>query len=247
MHVVGEAGLAVLDASRDGVACVLALYGVLEVRSIPFLAGELITALLGAGRVLVDLSGVRVGWPPALQVFASALATAGGWPTARLVLFDPPSDVRRELRELRIDDAVPVVDGEDAARARLDRPPARLARYHDLPAEPGSPEHARTLIRTACREWGVDGAADAETVGGELVANAVAHACTACRLLLARSAHGLEVAVRDGGPGTIRRLRLVDPAGHYGRGLLQVAAISTSWGVTGHEDGKTVWAVLGAR
>lgn len=242
--MTGGMGLAVVDASRDGIGCVLALYGVLDLRSVGFLAGELVKALLGTGGVLVDLSGVRVGWQPALQVFPSVLASVGGWPSARMVLFGPCAELRRELGALRIADSVPVVADERSARARLDRPPARIARYHDLPAESASPERARVLIRTACSDWAVAGAGNAADVGSELVANAVAHARTPSRLALGLDGRGLTVAVRDGRPGTIRRLRLVDPAGNHGRGLFRVASMSTSWGVSGHEDGKTVWALL---
>jgi hypothetical protein len=44
-------------------------------------------ALADPGRVLVDVSGLRVSSSAAVQVFPSVLAGAGGWPAARLGLF----------------------------------------------------------------------------------------------------------------------------------------------------------------
>ena len=78
----------------------------------------------------------------------------------------------------------------------------------------------------------------------ELVTNVVQHARTSCRLILTLDQRGLTVGVRDGRPGTIARLRPVNPCGRSGRGLLIVTGLARSWGVTEHEHGKTVWAVL---
>jgi hypothetical protein len=47
--------------------------------------------------------------------------------------------------------------------------------------------------------------------------------------------------VTDAGPG---RPRVVSPDGdvQHGRGLLLVAAMSTTWGVISADVGKTIWA-----
>jgi anti-sigma regulatory factor (Ser/Thr protein kinase) len=101
------------------------------------------------------------------------------------------------------------------------------------------------LVRVACRDWGAGEVADdAVVVASELVGNAVEHAGTLCRLTLTLDRRELTVAVRDGRPGTIRRLRPVEPLARRGRGLLLTAGVSRRWGVTEHEQGKTVWAVL---
>ena len=79
----------------------------------------------------------------------------------------------------------------------------------------------------------------------ELVNNAVEHARTACVLLLALDRGRLRIAVRDqrhcaeGVPRTGVR-------GDRGYGLLMVEGLSRAWGVTYHDDGKTVWAMLDA-
>ena len=44
------------------------------------------TQLLDRGRVVVDLSEATVESDPVVQMFPAALADAGGWPLARLVL-----------------------------------------------------------------------------------------------------------------------------------------------------------------
>ena len=47
----------------------------------------LVKLLADHGRLLIDLSRIRLEWEPAVQVFPSVLAHAGGWPAAGLVLF----------------------------------------------------------------------------------------------------------------------------------------------------------------
>jgi hypothetical protein len=62
------------------------LSGELSVRSAGTVCGAVTEALLEADRVLIDVSGLRLTWTPAVQVFPSTLAVLGGWPCARLVL-----------------------------------------------------------------------------------------------------------------------------------------------------------------
>ena len=72
--------------------CVLALSGELSLRSAGLTQKAVSKALLDVGHVLVDVSVLRVTWPPAVQVFPLAVAVAGGWPSARLVLFGADVD-----------------------------------------------------------------------------------------------------------------------------------------------------------
>jgi hypothetical protein len=94
-----------------------------------------------------------------------------------------------------------------------------------------------------------DGSADtAEFVAGELVSNAVEHACTGVWLTLERGPRGLRVSVRDGSPvgfpGPVQRS--TDPLGRVrGRGLELVESLTTAWGVDVQPDGNTVWAEIG--
>ena len=71
---------------RDADACVLAVSGELSLCSAGLVTRAVSKALLDVGRVLVDVSGLRLAWRPAIQVFPSVLAGAGGWPRSRLVV-----------------------------------------------------------------------------------------------------------------------------------------------------------------
>jgi anti-sigma regulatory factor (Ser/Thr protein kinase) len=119
-------------------------------------------------------------------------------------------------------------------------------RERALPADATAPRQARALLEAVVTEWGVDGDLheDAAMVVTELVANAVDHAGTPSTVILGLDERGLYLAVRDGRPGPAPRARPVDPAAPRGRGLQMIDALAASWGVTVHEDGKTVWAVL---
>jgi anti-sigma regulatory factor (Ser/Thr protein kinase) len=116
-----------------------------------------------------------------------------------------------------------------------------------LPADPTAPRQARSLLQAAAQEWNLDDDLhqDAAMVVTELVANAVDHARTPSTLTVGRDEYGgLRIAVRDGLPGPVPRPLPVDPAAPRGRGLQMITALASSWGVTTHIDGKTVWAVL---
>ena len=104
------------------------------------------------GRVLVDLSGLRVAWLPALQVFPSTLASVGGWPAARLVLFGASDELRNRMQELRISEAVPLVPDEGAARTRLCARPSRIVRYHNLRSELLAQRRSRRFVQAACTD-----------------------------------------------------------------------------------------------
>lgn len=132
--------------------------------------------------------------------------------------------------------AEPAPDGDGAAR-----------RYElVLPADPTAPGRARALLRTAAQEWDVDDEVcqDAAMVVTELVANAVDHARTTSTLTVGVDGRGLHLSVRDARTGQAPELRPIDAAAPRGRGLQMVDALSASWGVTPHADGKTVWAVV---
>jgi hypothetical protein len=230
---------------RDAEACVIALSGELWAGSVVSAAGAVSDALTEAGRVLVDLSGLRMTWTPAAQVFPSVLTAAGGWPAARLVLFGADADLSRSLTTLNVTHTVPLaVDETTARQVLLCRPPA-IARTLDLGEEPSASRRARLFVKASCREWQIDAVCDdAVLVASELVGNAVTHARTACRLELRLDALGLTVAVRDYDfRGSLVPLACTS-AGRRDHGLFLVASISRAWGVTPTEEGKNVWALL---
>jgi len=107
---------------------------------------------------------------------------------------------------------------------------------------------ARRFVRETLTSWRVPGCgdllADAELLTSELVTNAVLHAETPLRVTC--RAHGCEVEVSvldrqpectiPGGPG-----HMADADREAGRGLVLLAALSSSWGVTYASAAKTVW------
>jgi anti-sigma regulatory factor (Ser/Thr protein kinase) len=203
------------------------------------------THLLDRGRVVVDLSGTTVPWGPVAGVFPEALAAAGGWPLARLVLACADPFTTRVLQAARVHLTVPLAASLAEARVLLDAPPPRLVRDHELPYGSAAPGLARAAVASMCDDWGLDDGLyeAAATLATELVTNALEHAGTACILHLALDRARLQVAVRDGSPVTEGRPAIVIP-GDRGYGLLIVQGLSRGWGVTPYADGKTVWAML---
>jgi len=237
--------LAVELVRRDADACVLAVSGELPQRSAGLITAALSKSLADTGRVLVDVSRLRLAWPPAVQVFPSVLSGMGGWPGVRLVLFGADARLARLLAALRVTSKVPVAPNEATARRLLERRPRVVARHIDLEQARSSPPRARDYVRAACLDWHLDEMRhDAVIVASELVENAVLHAGTACRLVLRYNARGLTVAVRDHRPGGLPPPRPVDSGTLRLHGLFLVAAVSREWGVTSTKDGKIVWAFL---
>ncbi|TWF75175.1 histidine kinase-like protein [Pseudonocardia hierapolitana] len=221
------------------------LRGVLTLVTVPRVRRVLDKLLRDPGAVVVDLSELELGWKPALEVFPSALAAAGGWSTARLVLTGADEPLAAQLRGLRVHRTVPLVDDPAAAPARLEQRPDHVARHRDLPLSPYAPAMARDLVRDTCADWSIMAAEDAAAlVASELVSNAVQHARSGCRLSMHIDSSGLHIAVRDYAPGRDLRPRPVDAARAEGRGMHLVATLSSAWGVREQADGKTAWAVL---
>lgn len=146
--------------------------------------------------------------------------------------------------------------------------PSGDARHLALPQEPLAPATARAFVRGVLADWELDDLTeDAEAIVSELVTNAVLHASAGVELTLRRMGDGVRLDVSDGDPGGVlppveipfqRHSLLDDPEetdaiealltrdATTGRGLALVQALADSWGVQRREDGKTVWAVLGA-
>jgi hypothetical protein len=238
-------GLVAELVRRDADGCLLALSGDLSRGSAEVVTGALTNALVDVGRVVVDVSGLRLSWNPAAQVFASALDAAGGWPAARLVLLGAGATLADSLATSRVPDIVPLAPDEATARQLLlSRPPA-VARHLDLDGDSSSPRRARLFVDDASRQWGLGALGDdAVLVASELVGNAVAHARTSCRLDLRLDGLGLTIAVRDYDYRGLLVPLACSTAGRREHGLFLVASISRAWGVSPTENGKSVWALL---
>jgi anti-sigma regulatory factor (Ser/Thr protein kinase) len=224
---------------------VLRLHGDLTLATVARARALIGKLLHDKGAVVVDLAGLRLRWAPAVELFPSVLAAAGGWPAARLVLTGVGAELAGRLRAVRVHSTVPIVaDAADAAASLLRRP-ERVTRHRDLPAIVAAPGSARGLVREACADWCVSGAEDAAAlVASELVTNVVQHTRSSCRVSVSIGPSGLHVSVRDYAPGVAPRPRPVELTHAGGRGLHLVAMLSSAWGVQKHLDGKTIWAVI---
>jgi len=245
-------GVAVRRVRRGPDAWVLAVSGELSQRSAGQVSGAVSAALANSGRVLVDVSGLRVTWPPAVGLFGSILAGMGGWPGVRLVLFGADAALARSLAAQTVSATVPVAPDETTARQLLDRRPRVLARHLDLEQPRSATRRARTFVQAACADWQLDQILDdlcddATIVACELVDNAVLHAGPGYRLTLRYDVFGLTIAVRDRRPDRLPQALPDGPGGpSHLSGLFLVAAISREWGVIPGQDEKTVWALLPA-
>jgi hypothetical protein len=122
--------------------CVLAVSGELSPPSPGLLTRSLSKALSDAGRVLVDVAGLRLASPAGVQVFPSVLAGAGGWPRAEQPArpVRHPELLRRRLQRRRHDLAV--INRARPACAGLIRQPADpAARIPGPPTRHGRPRH----------------------------------------------------------------------------------------------------------
>jgi anti-sigma regulatory factor (Ser/Thr protein kinase) len=247
-----HAGIAVRRVRRGPDGWVLAVSGELSQRSAGLVSGAVSAALANSGRVLVDVSGLRVTWPPAVGLFGSILAGMGGWPRVRLVLFGADAALARSLAAQRVSATVPVAPDETTARQLLDRRPRVLAQHLDLEQPRSATRRARTFVQAACADWQLDDIRDdflddATIVACELVDNAVLHAGPSYRLTLRYDVFGLTIAVRDRRPDRLPQALPDDPGGpSHLSGLFLVAALSREWGVIPGQDEKTVWALLPA-
>jgi hypothetical protein len=118
-------------------------------------------------------------------------------------------------------------------------------RHVSLPNFSGACVIARSAAVAACQDRELpDLAPHAGLISGELVLNALEHARCAPQMTLTLRKTGITTSIRDGLRCIPPRpqLRCVGQSG--GWGLLMVTALATRWGVTVHDDGKTVWVTL---
>jgi hypothetical protein len=234
-----------IDVRRLDGHAIAALSGPLNVSTMRHLGRELLQLLAAGQSVLVDLSRLELGWPPAVGVFPMALQTAGGWPAARLVLFGADARMTARMQAVHLPERVPLASHRRAAQALADTRPDLVDRYVNLMDVPQSERAARSAVLAACHDWRIPYLAeDLATITTELVINAVEHAASAPRLCIRLHGGEVTVGVRDDLPGTAPRPQLSCVGSPCGRGLLMVTALSSRWGVTPHDDGKTVWASL---
>lgn len=236
----------VVDGHNDVDCVVLRVRGRLSLASNAPVRESIAKSLIHTGRVLIDLSGLSFTQTSFLTVFPAALAAAGGWPSARLVLFGADPAMRSALVSVRIPETVPLATDLGSARALLEQRPPLVRRHRDLPMDQAAAAAGRMLVRETCRDWLLpqDVCETAELVVNELVSNAVEHAHSSSRLTVTYTGAAFRLSVRDYCPLPIPRPRPIDIAARRGRGLHLVAALAQTWSVDRHPDGKTIWASL---
>jgi anti-sigma regulatory factor (Ser/Thr protein kinase) len=224
----------------------LCLRGKLTADTVPAARMLLRKLLLDRGRVLVDVTDLHPVWPSAVAIFPATLSAVGGWPWARLVLFGIVARGVPLPPWPGIGQNVPLAQTRARAEVMLYSRPERVSRRSLMPSTPNAGRLARSLVTEVCEDWDQDDLVDrAALVATELVSNAVEHARTPSIMALTLDRLGLHISVRDRQPmGEDDSAKFSDRS-KGSRGLLLVAGLSRSWGVTRHEDGKSVWAVLG--
>lgn len=106
-------------------------------------------------------------------------------------------------------------------------PPLETLRTRIVSSLPGLPGHT---------------VSDIEVVATELLTNAYLHGRPPAHFYLFRiDSTRLRIEVVDGGTAMPQMMH-PDISDEHGRGLLLVAGMSASWGVTATGAGKTVWA-----
>ncbi|HWS57751.1 MAG TPA: SpoIIE family protein phosphatase [Actinotalea sp.] len=138
------------------------------------------------------------------------------------------------------DIAVVVVRVPDPDHDPTTTSPSPRRRRWSMPSEPGSIARARQAVLRTCAAWDLPGAASAELVVSELVANAVLHGWGHVVLRLFDTGEGLRIEVEDANPAPP-----VTTDGHPGRvggyGMRIVERLA-DWGWRPSGTGKLVWA-----
>jgi anti-sigma regulatory factor (Ser/Thr protein kinase) len=80
----------------------------------------------------------------------------------------------------------------------------------------------------------------AQLLASELATNAIIHAHSGFEVVASESHGVVHVEVSDESDIRLPQ-RAPKPLGVHGRGLYLLQELSTSWGVTYHRPGKTVW------
>jgi anti-sigma regulatory factor (Ser/Thr protein kinase) len=216
--------------------------GRLSVKTAPALRCAVLKALGDCGRVVIDLTGLRLATPAMTAVFPAVQAAAGGWPAARIALYCPDAALAWALGKVTRDH-VPTYRTAADALARLDERPHSLAQERSVDPVPTAPATARAFVADVCAAWGLSGELTEPVVlaANELVSNAVEHARSGARVSLRLDRDTLTLSVRD--PSTRRPVvRSVDARSRRGRGVAMVERLADRWGVRRHAHGKTVWA-----
>jgi anti-sigma regulatory factor (Ser/Thr protein kinase) len=197
------------------------------------LAVAIVLAVVAAAAILIMFAIVG----PVIVVVALATVALLAGVASRL----SPSSPRQAgegPRPFLPDDALN--PGEVTGAAATDPPWVML--WESVPQASAVP-FARDQVTRVLAEWGLPGEAGEPTqlVVTELISNAIDHARAPIQLTVSFSGDTVRVEVRD---ATVEppRQQPPDPWRVRGRGLQMVDALSSQWGWTADDAGKTVWA-----
>ncbi len=243
----------VSPAPPPGGAVVATVKGDLDRAGRPDFVTTLADLLSEHHGVVLDVAELVPQHSSLVHAFTEAQSRSGGWPGACLALVAPDPALAALLTASRVADEVSVYPDTAHALSHLADRPLVVRDGWRFEVDPHAPGRARANIRDLCRRWGLEGDVReaAEIVITELVTNAVEHATSPSVVEVERHGDAFRLAVRDydtGGPGhdvpAATTWQAPPTSSPRGRGLAMVAAVSHTWGVLRHPDGKTVWAEM---
>lgn len=219
-------------------------HGEMSVRTAPVVRQALLKALHDHGRVVVDVSELRLASPEVAAVFPAAQAAAGGWPKAKMVLCGLDSTVLWAKRRAFRDHVVTYASLAEAV-ARLDERPRRIRRSRRLDWSSDAPARCRAFVSETCSTFGLPEqlSDSARLATSELVTNSIEHARTSVEVTVNLDENGLRISVRDYSVALPEQRQLDNTSGR-GRGIALVAQLCDRWGVLPHREGKTVWLLF---
>ena len=111
----------------------------------------------------------------------------------------------------------------------------------ELPANPKSPREARKFVSRTLHQWDLEEVVDvAELLTSEVVTNALLHAGSPVRLVIALDDRTLRIEAHDEN-STTPVIRPMNSQASSGRGLALIDALAEEWGTRLEPDGKVVW------
>ena len=196
-------------------------------------------------RLLLDVSGLRIGDPLGLAALSAVVCQTAEWPAVPVVLCGADERTATMISAAPECAEVAYVPSCDDALAEAGDEPAGPRIRLRLRPVPDACRQVRQVVTQACAAWQrTDLAGTAALIATELVANVVRHAHTTMEFTLRPLRDGrLSMAVRDGSRRMPKPAR-PDVTAAGGRGLRLVHDLTEAWGVLPVSDGKVVWTQL---
>lgn len=114
-----------------------------------------------------------------------------------------------------------------------------------VPADPSAVGRVRRSMTRTLRAIGLDSIVDDfQIVASELVTNAVRYGSDPVEVAVSIHDSNLRISVTDSNLDSFPATKPPTDTEGSGRGLHLIAALSSAWGITEHDNRKTVWAEL---